>query len=260
MLEQELFKRAATSYMPTRPVALSLEFFERDVQLPLDEYLAGIISESSFRAASRPWPRYQSDYRPLIEFAKEQKIPVIAANAPRRYISMVSRQGRDSLNKLSKDARAYIAPLPYGKASAAYRSQWIAMMGEVMEQEGKKCGVPVPNAPAPTGSHGNMGNQLDSQVLWDATMAHAIAQHLKQQPKALVLHMVGGFHVERFTGTPEQLQAYMPKVSFMVISLRPVVAVEKFEPAPEGQWADFVIQTDKARTLEEIECRQVRGR
>ena len=100
-----------------------------------------------------------------------------------------------------------------------------------------------------------MGNQLDSQVLWDATMAHSIARFLQSQPNALVLHMVGGFHVERGTGTPEQLQAYAPATRSMVISLRPVDKVDAFEPAPDGTWGDFVIQTDKARTLEAIECR-----
>ncbi|HET9438887.1 MAG TPA: ChaN family lipoprotein [Longimicrobiales bacterium] len=256
MLELELWKRAALTYGAARPVALSLEFFERDVQATLDEYLAGGVADSTFRAGARPWPRYQTDYRPLIEFSKEQKFPVIAANAPRRYVTMVSRQGRAALDGLSAEERVLLAPLPYGKASPAYRSQWIAMISRVMEQEGKKCGVAVAHADAPPGTHQNMGNQLDSQVLWDATMAHSIARYLERHPNALVLHMVGGFHVERGTGTPEQLQSYAPGTRSLIVSLRPVDAVQKFEPAPEGTWGDFVIQTEKARTLEAIECRQ----
>ncbi|HEY0671034.1 MAG TPA: ChaN family lipoprotein [Longimicrobiales bacterium] len=256
MLEHELWKRAALAYGAARPVALSLEFFERDVQATLDEYLAGRVSDSTFRANARPWPRYQTDYRPLIEFAKDQKLPVIAANAPRRFVTMVSRQGRAALDSLTAEEQALLAPLPYGKASPAYRNQWIAMISRVMEQEGKKCGVAVTHADAPPGTHQNMGNQLDSQVLWDATMAHSIARYLERNPNALVLHMVGGFHVERGTGTPEQLQAYAPGTRALVVSLRPVADVQKFEGAPEGTWGDFVIQTEKARTLEAIECRQ----
>jgi uncharacterized iron-regulated protein len=263
LLELELLKRAAEAYGPgaagagqRRALALSLEFFERDVQLALDEYLAGRISESSFRADTRPWPRYQTDYRPLIELSKQQRIPVIAANAPRRYVTMVTRQGRGALDSLSEAASPFLPPLPYGKASAEYRNQWIATISEVMEQEGMKCGVPVEHAAAPPGSHQNMANQLDSQVLWDATMAHSIARFLAAQPGALVLHMVGGFHVERGTGTPEQLQAYSPGTRTMTVALRPVEDVDTFQPAPAGQWADFVIQTDRSRTLEAIECRQ----
>ena len=101
-----------------------------------------------------------------------------------------------------------------------------------------------------------MGNQLDSQVLWDATMAHSIATFLDERPDALVLHMVGGFHVARGTGTPEHLEAYRPGTPHMTVMLRPVPDIETFDPAPEGQWGDFVIQTDESRTLEAIECRE----
>ncbi len=256
LIERELFERAVATYRKTaRPVVLSLEFFERDVQPALDAYLAGQISDSAFRATSRPWPRYPSDYRPLIEFAKRAGAPVIAANAPRRFVTLVTRTGRTALDTLTAQDREYLAPLPYGKASPAYRDKWIATISEVMKQEGMKCGVPAEDAKAPPGSHQNMTNQLDSQVLWDATMAHSIARYLERQPDALVLHMVGGFHVERGTGTPEQLQAYLPGTRAMVVSLRPVDDVDVFMPAARGTWGDFVIQTEKARTLEAIECR-----
>ena len=260
MLELELLRRATAAYgdaaAAKRPVALSLEFFERDAQLPLDEYLAGLIPESTFRTDARPWPRYQSDYRPLVEFSREHGLHVIAANAPRRYVSMVARNGREALSGVGEEALQFLPPLPFPPASAAYRDQWISTISAVMELEGMKCGVPVEHAAAPAGSHQNMGNQLDSQVLWDAAMAHSISRYLASEPSALVLHMVGGFHVERGTGTPEQLAHYMPGARSMVVMLRPVDDVATFEPAPQGEWGDFVIQTDRARTLEAIECRQ----
>jgi uncharacterized iron-regulated protein len=273
MLEAELLKRAYETYGAPganggspRPIALSLEFFQHDVQLVLDEYLADLITEKAFRTDSRPWPRYETDYRPLIEYSKENGLPVIAANAPRRYTTRVTMNGRESLNDLSPEALSYIAPLPYGQPSEAYRDQWIQVISEVMEEEGMKCGVPVEQlaaeegeevvARAPVGSHGNMGNQLSSQVLWDATMAWWITRYLEEQPDALLLHMVGGFHVERGTGTPEHLEAYRPGTSRMIVVLQPVEDIDTFEPAPEGEWGDFVIQTDESRTLEKIECRQ----
>jgi uncharacterized iron-regulated protein len=264
MLEAELLQRAYAAYGAARPVGLSLEFFQSDTQPILDEYLADLITEKAFRADSRPWPRYETDYRPLIEFSKENGLAVIAANAPRRYASRVTMSGRESLEELSPEALASLAPLPYGQPSDAYRSQWIQIITEVMQEEGMKCGVPVEEivaeggeavARAPVGSHGNMGNQLHSQVLWDATMAWWISQYLSERPDALVLHMVGGFHVERGTGTPEHLEAYRPGTSRMIVVLQPVEDVDTFEPAPEGEWGDFVIQTDASRTLEEIECR-----
>lgn len=265
MIEEELLRRAHEAHGEARPVALSLEFFQTDAQPVLDEYLAGLITERSFRADARPWPRYETDYRPLIEVAKEHGLSVIAANAPRRYTTRVTMHGREALDDLSPAAKAFLAPLPYGEASEAYRKQWIAVISEVMEEEGMKCGIPVEElaaegeevrARAPAGSHGNMGNQLDAQVLWDATMAWSVAQFLDREPDALVLHMVGGFHVERGTGTPEQLEAYRPGTSRLIVSMQPVDDVDVFEPAPSGEWGDFVVQTEKARTLEEIECRR----
>jgi uncharacterized iron-regulated protein len=265
MLEAELLRRAWETYGrpesgggAPRPVALSLEFFQRDVQPVLDEYLAGLITESAFRADSRPWPRYGTDYRPLIEFSKEHGVDVIAANAPRRYTTRVTMHGRESLHDLSPQAIESLPPLPYGQPSDEYRNQWIQVISEVMRQEGMKCGVPVDDPPAPEGSHQSMGNQLHSQVLWDATMAWWISRYLESRTNGLVLHMVGGFHVARGTGTPEHLSSYRPDTSYMIVMLRPVDDVDAFVPAPEGAWGDFVIQTDGARTLEAIECRDLR--
>ncbi|MCL7971316.1 MAG: ChaN family lipoprotein, partial [marine benthic group bacterium] len=275
MLEGELLKRAYEAYAAAsaegedegRPLALSLEFFQSDAQPVLDEYLAGLITESSFRAAARPWPRYETDYRELIEFSKENGLDVIAANAPRRYTTRVTMHGRESLDDLPPEALQWLAPLPYGQPSEAYRNQWIAIIQEVMAQQGMKCGIPAEElaaatgqeveAPAPVGAHDNMGNQLHSQVLWDATMAYFMSEYLATNPDALLMHMVGGFHVERWTGTPEHLEAYRPGTKAMVVVLQPVPDVDTFEPAPEGEWGDFVIQTDESHTLEEIECRRL---
>lgn len=265
MLEAELLRRAWETYGAARAsaagdgrrrtVALSLEFFQRDVQPIVDEYIAGLISETVFRADSRPWPRYATDYRPLIEFAKEHGVEVIASNAPRRYTSRVTMHGRESLDALSPVAKQSLPPLPYGQPSAEYRDQWIEVISRVMSQEGMKCGVPVAQAAAPSGAHDNMGNQLHSQTLWDASMAYWISQHLTSNPGALVLHMVGSFHVARGTGTPEHLAAYSPGSRAMIVMLRPVADVDTFERAPAGEWGNFVIQTDESRTLEAIECR-----
>lgn len=262
-LEAELLERAWRAHGHRAPageqrdVALSLEFFERDVQPVLDEYLAGLITESAFLADGRPWPRYATDYRPMVEFAREHGLDVIAANAPRRYVTRVTLHGRESLEALGPAAREHLPPLPYGQPSAEYRDQWIQVISDVMQQEGLKCGVPVEDPPAHAGAHQDMGNQLHAQTLWDATMAWWISRHLEAQPDALVLHVVGGFHVARGTGTPEHLQSYRPDTRFMVVMLRPVDDVDVFEPAPAGEWGDFVIQTERERTLEAIECRDV---
>ena len=131
-IQAEAFRLIVAEYSAKRPVILSLEMFERDVQAVLDEYLGSLISEQHFLASSRPWPNYKTDYRPLVEFAKEKKLSVIAANAPRRYVNMVSRGGRQTLNGLSRQVKKeWLPPLPYADASEAYANKFKAMMGEI---------------------------------------------------------------------------------------------------------------------------------
>ncbi|HSG47160.1 MAG TPA: ChaN family lipoprotein, partial [Longimicrobiales bacterium] len=76
-VETQIFIRAAQrmgavgdAEREERPVVLSLEMFERDVQYVLDEYLADLITEDQFKKSSRPWDRYDTDYRPMVEFAR----------------------------------------------------------------------------------------------------------------------------------------------------------------------------------------------
>ena len=64
-------------------VVLSVEMFERDVPLLLNQYLDGSVSEKDLMAGSRPWDRYNTDYRPLVELSRIRGWPEIAANVPR---------------------------------------------------------------------------------------------------------------------------------------------------------------------------------
>lgn len=244
-----------------RRVALSLEMFERDVQGILDEYLQDLITEDQFEASARPWEYYDADYRPLVEVAKEAGIPVIAANAPRRYVNRVSRLGRDALNDLSAGARRSLPPLPYPLPSEAYREQWLDLMAEMpMErvceppagEAGQAAQVAEPHAEesppsaAPPHMETFMENGLQAQTLWDASMAHAITSFLELNPGALVLHIVGGFHVEKFTGIPEQVQYYRPGTRSLVVSMNLAEDYHTFDPEEHTDLGDFVILTDQS--------------
>lgn len=225
-VQLEIFKRAVEKYAATRRVALSLEMFERDVQTVLDEYLKGLITESHFLLSSRPWGNYKTDYRPLVELAKEKRLDVIAANAPRRYINMVSRSGRASLDALSDDAKEWLAPLPYGQPSAAYSAKFKALMG-----------------PSPEAQMG-IDNILASQALWDATMSNSVAKYLKRNKRSLVIHLNGAFHTESRLGTVEHLLAYRPKARVLVITIKYVDDITVFDKTRDSETGDFVILTD----------------
>jgi uncharacterized iron-regulated protein len=231
-LEAELFRRAVDTYSQKRTVALSMEMFERDVQIVVDEYRAGLITEQHFLASSRPWGNYKTDYRPLVELAKEKHLAIIAANAPRRYVNMVSRGGRETLNGLSKQAKEWLAPLPYPEPSAMYRDKFNTLMSN---NSGDPASRMSPSAAA---------NLIYSQSLWDATMADSVAEYLSKNKGALVVHLNGGFHTEQRLGTIEQLMNYRPKTKAIVVTMQYVDDIASFDPAKQKGLGDFVILTD----------------
>jgi DMSO/TMAO reductase YedYZ heme-binding membrane subunit/uncharacterized iron-regulated protein len=225
LVQAQLLQRGWMQHYTERPVILSLEMFERDVQYIVDEYLADLITETHFLNSARPWGNYDADYRRMVEFAKAHQVPVVAANAPRRYANRASRLGRDSLETLDARARAHLPPLPYPEATPAYRAEWDALMGDAMQHM--------------------TGDPLDAQTLWDASMGHAIATSLDATPGALVLHMAGGFHVENGTGTPEALAHYRPGTRTLIVAARPAPDPAVFDAEAHAGLGDFVVLTRK---------------
>jgi uncharacterized iron-regulated protein len=294
-IEAELFREAlglagaGEEAGALRPVALSLEMFERDVQGIVDEYLQDLITEGQFKASARPWEFYDSDYRSMVEMAKEAGLSVLAANAPRRYVNRVSRLGRDALGDLSPRARRALPPLPYPPPTDAYREEWNALMaGMTMEQQ---CPVPeeegaemegmekegaaeaqqaaahpaadpaeAPPAGMPPHDGSFMENGLQAQTLWDASMAYAITTFLEMNPGGLVLHMVGGFHVKNFTGIPEKVQFYRPGTRTLIVHMDIADDFNTFDPDQHTGRGDFVILTDESLDLNyERNCVDVEG-
>ncbi|BBC39616.1 hypothetical protein PDPE_1-00456 [Photobacterium damselae subsp. piscicida] len=95
----------AALYQQNADLTLSMEQFTRDKQGVLNDYLAGKIGESTLTKAANAWPNYTSDYRPLVEFAKQNQLDVLAANAPKSIVRCIGQQGGDYLNKLPENER-----------------------------------------------------------------------------------------------------------------------------------------------------------
>jgi uncharacterized iron-regulated protein len=244
LLEAELLRRADETYGPAstrrRAVALSLEMFERDVQTVLDEYLAGLITERHFLLSSRPWSNYETDYRPLIEYAREHRLPVVAANAPARYVSRVSSQGADSLRALPQVAvKSWLPPLPFPAASEGYAAKFNRFMGGA---------APAPpagaSATAQANPHGGL-HLLEAQTLRDASMAYAISEYLKHGRDPLVVQVNGTFHSEERMGVPEQLARYRSKARAVVVNIVPADTFPNFDAATHARLGDFVIITER---------------
>jgi uncharacterized iron-regulated protein len=253
-VEARILTAAHARYGAQRPVALSLEMFDRDVQYIVDEYLDSLITERHFLGSSHPWGNYETDYRPMVEYARVHGLPVVAANTPRRYVNRVSRLGPASLDALGERARAALPPLPYPEPTAAYREKWRRAM-EASASPHASAGASAdsssaaaraaasPHGAAPAAAMPDVSNLLHAQALWDAGMAYSIARHLAGHPGALVVHVVGGFHVEGGTGTPEALAHYRAGARMLNVALRPARDLATFSPEFAGH-GDFVILTD----------------
>lgn len=225
-IQLELFRLIIENYGKDRRVVLSMEMFERDVQVVVDEFLNGLIREDHFMMSSRPWGNFKTDYKPLFDLAKEKKLEVIAANAPRRYVNMVSRNGRQALAKLSPAARTWLPPLPYAEASPAYTAKFRSLMGGSSE------------------AMMGLDNILSSQSLWDASMAYWISRSLAKDKRGLVVHLNGLFHTESRLGTVEHLMKYRPKARAIVVTMRPENEFRSFDQKRHSGIGDFVILTD----------------
>lgn len=172
---------------------LAMEMFHRDVQYIVNEFLQDLISEKNFIKEARAWDAYKTDYKPCVDYAKENKLKVIAANTPSRYTNMVTRKGLSSLNNLSKAVRKnYLPPLPIDTLTGKYYDNFLEAMG----------GHTVPGM-----------NLYQSQNIWDATMSWSIAEAMKQQKNSTVFMLVGRFHSDYHLGLSHRLEKnYKKKV------------------------------------------------
>lgn len=222
-LEYLLLQNIAAKYLAK--TALSMEMFETDCQNVLDEYLKGLIREKNLLTDARAWPNYK-DYRPLIEFAKNNGIPVIAANAPARYTNMVNRLGLESLQQLNNTGRSYLPPLPIDTATGAYYEKFKAIMG----------------------GHSSMpGMQMyQAQNVWDATMGWSIARFMKDHRGYKILQLNGGFHSEEKLGAPSQLLHYNHKARILNIAVYSDDSFANPDWSKFIKMGDYIIMTDPA--------------
>ncbi|KAL6752804.1 hypothetical protein V8C86DRAFT_563283 [Haematococcus lacustris] len=131
-----------------RPAVLSLEMFETDTQVVMDEFLKGIVREQDLVVDGRAWPNYMRDYRPLVLAAKQHGAGVVCANAPRRLVSYVGRHGSAALPALPAASLALLPPLPHAPPSAQYKDKINAMMAMARQNEPAELSPPTLQPPS----------------------------------------------------------------------------------------------------------------
>ncbi|MFZ9388012.1 MAG: ChaN family lipoprotein [Chitinophagaceae bacterium] len=220
-LENRIFRALHARYGAN--LALSLEMIESDNQLALDEYLAGKIDAARFAKDVRLWGNYK-DYRPMVDYAKDNQVHVIAANPPRRYVSLVTRRGMKALDSLSADAKAFLPPLPYDTLTGRYRDKFMETMRGAPESASR--------------------NIYYSQSLWDAGMSYSIYRFWKKNRDKKVFHCVGKFHTDEKLGTAAQLAMRNRKIRILNISCFPDKSFAGPDWEKFSHLGDFVILTD----------------
>jgi uncharacterized iron-regulated protein len=218
-------------------VVLSLEMFERDVQGVVDAYRAGTLSDSAFLAASRPWPNYVKDYRPLVELARAHGWPVIASNIPRRLASAVSRAGLAAVDTMHANDRAFIArdmSCPHDK----YYDLFAA------EMTGHSAGG---GGSADTAAATAMTKRFyEAQCTKDETMAEAIVAALDRAGAgAVVVHFNGAFHSNMRLGTVARVTRRRPDARIVVVTAVPVGDFATANLRELAELGDYILLTPR---------------
>jgi uncharacterized iron-regulated protein len=220
---------------------VSLEMFERDVQPALDRYLSGSGAEEDMLKASRPWPRYATDYRPLIELARGRGWPVVAANIPRRIASAVAKSGKDSISDLPAADRAFVAaqlecPLD------GYFTRFAESMG---------------THPAGTQTDDEKRAMTEryywAQCAKDETMAESIAAALTRRSAAQgpIVHYNGAFHSDFVQGTAARVKRRVPDKRVAIVSMLPVDDLDTLTPSGEDlKRADYLVYTTSTSKIQ----------
>lgn len=206
--------------LATGPLVLGAEMIERDDQATLDRYLRGEIDQAAFDTLARPWKNHASDYKPLVDLAKDNGLPFVAANVPRRYARAVARGGFEALDTVPAAERAWIAPLPiaFDPGLPRYRNM-LTMMGD----------------------HGTP-DVVKAQALKDATMAHSIAEHFREGSR--FIHYNGSYHSDFHEGINWYLQRLRPDLRRITIATVTQAEAARLDAEHLGQ-ADIIIVVDE---------------
>jgi len=214
-------------------LALGLEQMESSRQPHLDRYHRGEINfEQLAEATGWPtrWRNYQQ-YRPVLEAARQRKIPVVALNARAETIRQVVRSG--GFERLPRDARQDL-PADMQLRDPDYE--------KVLSLQMMVHAAATPAALRP---------MSEAQSARDEAMAQALAAFLTSEPgrgrKAVVLCGVG--HVAYGLGLPSRVLRRLPGTSDRIVLLSESGEVQ-LSPEERAQARDIEITHQQLREIQ----------
>lgn len=200
-------------------LAAGFEMLERDVQPVVDAYVSGAIDLEQLKAGTRPWKRYESDYHPLVEYARTHSLPVVATNVPRTLAQQVAKGGLAALASTPLHvqrlyARRVSAPID------AYYERFTA---------------------SPHAAPDAMLRYYEAQCLKDDTMAESVADFLEARAPELFVHFNGAFHSDFGLGAAQRLRERRPGAKVLTVTLMPVKDVQAADAAEHKGRAEYLI-------------------
>ena len=168
-------------------IAIGMEMFQQPFQQHLDAFIQGKITAREMLRRTEYFSRWGYDYRlyqPILEFARANKIPVIALNIEKEISTMVSKLGIDGLDKATRTK----IPLEIDMSNQDYRQR----LQQVYNQH-------------PTRENDDFERFLQVQILWDESMASRVSAYLQQHPESKMVILAGTGHVAFGHGIPDRV-------------------------------------------------------
>jgi uncharacterized iron-regulated protein len=187
-----------------KDLAVGMEFFQQPFQGALDAFVAGEIDEAELLRRTEYFDRWRFDYRlyrPILRFAREHGIPVIALNLESELIEKV---GQGGIGGLTPEEQARI-PAEMDREDSAYR----ARVKQVFDMH-------------PMRQDRAFDHFLEVQLLWDEGMAEQAARYLTEHPGKTLVVLTGAGHVEYGQGIPKRVlrRVQVPAASLLNGSAR----------------------------------------
>jgi uncharacterized iron-regulated protein len=196
-------------------LVIGVEFFQQPFQRYLDQYIAGELSTAELLDKTEYYDRWRYDFRlyaPILEFAQDNHIPIVALNVPTELIQKV---GRDGLKGLSKKERAQI-PSDIDYSDEGY----VDRLKKVFEDHPQY--------------FGEFETFYEAQLVWDETMAESAANYLKGRPGAHMVVLAGNGHLAYGSGIPERFNRRLSTASTAIV-------LNDWEGSIEPKIADYLL-------------------
>ena len=198
-------------------LAIGMEAFQQPFQQVLDDYISGSLDDQEMLRNTEYFRRWRFDFRlyaPILRYAREHRLPVIALNLPDEITRKVARGGIDALTEAER------AQLPdeIDRSDKDYERR----LKNVYDQ------------------HPDSGRSFDSfldvQLLWDEGMAERAADYLEARPDERMVILVGSGHIAWSSGIPRRLARRLQASSAIVLN--------GWEGELSRELADFVLLTE----------------